>query len=492
MGAPPTKLTRSLFDNRVGRRMLILFMICALAPVLLGGLLSFAITETQLERQTHDNLRRATKAAGLWLYDRLLAVEDSIALVAGAAASGDGRQPLRSAGSGLTSRLLALSLLDASGAGQALLGPLIPRPYLDARQTAHLRDGRTVLQVGAGPGGRAQVLLLRQVDDGAQAGLLVAEPHPDFLWRMNEDSDTRFCITDSSGSFLHCPYPPAAELLGALHEARSQSMSGHLDHSEDSSGLHNHYWTLFLGGHFAADSWVVIAQHHTLSGGAAARKLFLTAFPAVLLLTVLLALLVSLVQIRRFTQPLNRLMAATRMIALGRLETRVDVNSGDEFETLGDSFNTMTDSLNETFSTLEGFSEIDRTILSASSPSDVLDAVAANVPELLRCERAAIISLSGRGSDGEVRICARDMPYARGQVPLSLDATSHAQTIERTASEVLCSASGDGATGEKAESREQRAESRAADRHCAFGCTNPRNTVIHRMRRSNSNDQFRM
>jgi signal transduction histidine kinase len=50
---------------------------------------------------------------------------------------------------------------------------------------------------------------------------------------------------------------------------------------------------------------------------------------------------------RSFINPILALMRGTTAVAAGRLQTRVDIRTGDEFEALGDSFNTMANRLIE-------------------------------------------------------------------------------------------------------------------------------------------------
>lgn len=64
-------------------------------------------------------------------------------------------------------------------------------------------------------------------------------------------------------------------------------------------------------------------------------------------LALLTMVAVGLVFGRRFIAPIFALKFATQQVAQGRLETRVDIATGDEFQDLGQSFNTMADRLVE-------------------------------------------------------------------------------------------------------------------------------------------------
>ena len=423
-----TGLQRLVFSSRVGRRILLMFLIGALVPVGLGGLLTFDITERQIEAQSHDTLRRSTKSAGLWLYDRLLAVEDVLHIIASSTAKpgaiADSYSQLSQ--TEFTSRLLALTVHKPHGTSKNVLGPTISKPRFSAQQQQHLDKGRTVLKVIAGPGGRAQITfsLQRQSDASTQPVLYTAEPHPDFIWRFNEDPNTTLCVTTRELSYLHCPQPLSDVSAERLLTAQEHAISGHLDHSDSSRDQHAYYWSLFLNGHFAAPSWVVLGRNGTSNGGAEIRDLFLTVFPGVLLLTVLLVLLLSLIQIRRFTEPLDRLTAATQRLGAGIFDTRIEIRSGDEFEQLGSAFNSMTDSLNETISTLKGFADIDQIILTASNEEEVLRAVASNLPTLTNCRYGALVTLPIDDRPGRIRLSSNQLPGLSEQEAVAIDSLS--------------------------------------------------------------------
>lgn len=92
--------------------------------------------------------------------------------------------------------------------------------------------------------------------------------------------------------------------------------------------------------------WTVMVEQATSEAFATARALQrqLTIAIAAALLTMLG---VGLVFGRRFIAPIFALKTATQQVAEGKLDTRVDIATGDEFQDLGLSFNTMADKLVE-------------------------------------------------------------------------------------------------------------------------------------------------
>jgi nitrogen fixation/metabolism regulation signal transduction histidine kinase len=77
------------------------------------------------------------------------------------------------------------------------------------------------------------------------------------------------------------------------------------------------------------------------------RQSFLYTFLLIYGVGVLLALLVSYFISTRMTQPIKKLISATKEIASGNLDYRIDVEQQDEFRTLADAFNQMVEELEQ-------------------------------------------------------------------------------------------------------------------------------------------------
>jgi signal transduction histidine kinase len=73
----------------------------------------------------------------------------------------------------------------------------------------------------------------------------------------------------------------------------------------------------------------------------------------VLLAGLVLATLVALFMVRRMVGPIRLLQAGTARIGAGNLDSRIDVRTGDELESLADQFNTMAGQLRQSYSGLE-------------------------------------------------------------------------------------------------------------------------------------------
>ena len=67
--------------SKLGRRMLVVFISCALLPVGTVALLSYTQVTRQLHEQTRTRLWYASKSMGMTLYERLLFLESSLGTI---------------------------------------------------------------------------------------------------------------------------------------------------------------------------------------------------------------------------------------------------------------------------------------------------------------------------------------------------------------------------------------------------------------------------
>ena len=334
------------FTSKVSWRTFVLFVCCALVPLSSLALLSLSEVSTELRTQTERRLRRASKAVGLELNKRLLALESVIGVPESQTpALGD---------EGLPRPFRGVVRVTAAGGLVPLSGQPITPPPLTREQLDHLSNGQAVLSIVANEGGPARFYLSRAlVPHRAGADLLHGEINPGYLWSMEGeaalDYATRVVVLDEAGRVLLTSLDPAAAARVA-RRARG-GPSGQFTWRDGDEEQFASYWSLFLRRRYLTPSWVVALTSPTRDTFAPIA-VFKRTFLLVALLSFLFVLLLSFGQIRRILHPLDRLHAATRRLALGRLDTRVQIASGDEFEDLANSFNQMAGQLGRQFDTL--------------------------------------------------------------------------------------------------------------------------------------------
>ena len=76
------KIDKSLFRSKLAQRIFLMFVACALLPIVGLFFLSFTQVTKQLYYQSHKRLKQSAKSHGLALYERLLFLEAEMQLFA--------------------------------------------------------------------------------------------------------------------------------------------------------------------------------------------------------------------------------------------------------------------------------------------------------------------------------------------------------------------------------------------------------------------------
>ncbi|MEZ4417355.1 MAG: HD domain-containing phosphohydrolase [Gemmatimonadota bacterium] len=380
---------RRFLTTRVARRLLTLFVLCALLPLSISLWLSYRHVTRELAAQGEERLSQAATAAGMSVIERLMAAESELALLAG-------QEGLRNPGSDAS---LTLRLLGGLAGGEEGSPPrwsvgerVAAFPELDDATRAFLDAGGTHLVL---PEGSRHPVLLRR--DPSGHGLLAAPVRADSMWATAQvysasEIGRALCVLDPSGEALACPHAVPAAVRQRALAVRSEPVSWQ-DGGEDSRGW---AWQIFLSGQFRAPAWVAIVSEPAAAALAPLHG-FTRAFVPTLLLALWSVLLLSNVQIRRTIDPLDRLKEGTRRIAHGDFESRVQVRTKDEFNDLAESFNTMADDLGRQFRTLEALHQLDRHALESRTLDHMLDGIAAPLAHAIPGADFSIMILNERG-----------------------------------------------------------------------------------------------
>ncbi|MEK7204340.1 MAG: HD domain-containing phosphohydrolase, partial [candidate division NC10 bacterium] len=155
------------------------------------------------------------------------------------------------------------------------------------------------------------------------------------------------------------------------------------------------YWSLFLRPRFHIPKWTVVLSESKAAVLAPVDE-FKKIFPLVILLALWVVLLLSVSQIRRSLVPLEKLQEGTTRVAQRDFETRVTVNSGDEFEDLAKSFNVMAGQLGRQFHALSTIAEIDQAILGTLDTGKIVDTLLSRMRDVFRCDGVAVTLLDAK------------------------------------------------------------------------------------------------
>lgn len=388
------KFDRTFLRSKAARRIFVMFVACALLPITVLAVISFTQVTQQLREQSRAQLRQASKAHGMSIFDRLKALEAEMVVIASKPGSGGGA--IRGAASsafGADSRdhFNGLTLVTDAGQHETFFGPVRIPLTLTAAERQHIEAGKTVVSSHSCSGGVPCVLMSRQFDPQLpKRGILVGEINSEYLWGADKLPPlTELCVLDQSNRVLFSSITPAPAFPEEVLREMARSTSGQFEWRYRNKAYFAQYWSAFLKPSFSVPKWTVVLSE---SRGDVLAPLahFQKTFPPVILLALWVVLLFSLIQIRRNLAPLEALREGTRRIANGDFETRVAIASGDEFQELATSFNTMSSRLGRQFQALTTVSEIDRAILSSWETVQIVETVLARLRDLVPYDGVSI------------------------------------------------------------------------------------------------------
>jgi len=143
------KIEPRFLRSKVGRRIVLLFILCALLPI--GGLavISFTQVTNQLNEQSRQRLREVSKSKGMDILERLTLLELALRMIASNLGTGS-TLPTQLSFQGpdedLTQRFKRMSMITDSGESTALLGGALELTrILSEEERRHLITGQSLL-----------------------------------------------------------------------------------------------------------------------------------------------------------------------------------------------------------------------------------------------------------------------------------------------------------------------------------------------------------
>jgi putative nucleotidyltransferase with HDIG domain len=391
----------SLLQSKVARRILAMFVLCALLPVCVLGGLSLWQVSRKLQNETYQAVRHASKNAAMSLLDALSVVSSDIITIADSQAlQGKGEWPKRASRSVYDqARLTALTFYDEEGRYNVLFGEPCPRPALSDRQRNHLASGKALIFFEKERSAPRIFIAIRTTTRGSVTGLLVGEASQAYLWQATLraiPAEMEASVLLKSKHILFSSLPFSQTMLIGEDANLFTKYSGQLQWSGQKETYLSGYWTANLGVPYLTENWVVMASQ-PLSTALSSLQRFTRLFLLVLLLMLLIVLLLSLVQIRKNLIPLARLKEGTQRVALGDLESPVKVQSGDEFEELANAFNSMSGHLKKQFDNLNQMGRMVRTILTSLDRTSIVESALNDIRTVVPSDCAVLLLLKANG-----------------------------------------------------------------------------------------------
>jgi diguanylate cyclase (GGDEF)-like protein len=398
--------------SRFGRRLLLLFIGCAITPIAVLAVLSWRHMTRHLERQSQERLHEANRVLGRAVFERLLLLEATLksipptVLARAAAASKPSldAEVSRAVVAGLdllaSKRFVALRFESDGGSSAPIFGQLDDAPSLSPEQRTTVQQGSTLMLTLHSASPSARIFLVRRVQRWEANGVLLGEVSPDYLWGTEgqgvPSAAVRLGVVDDSGHVLYGSLRRVADRELGAREPSAAEAADQLDLAVSSTRIEpeavTSYWPVTLSAVFGAPDWTLVLSEPRW---AVLRPMtdFAATFALVLGACTVLVSLLSVSQIRHSLAPLEQLQEGTRRIALRDFESRVTITSGDEFAELAESFNAMATRLGKQFKALATAADIDRAVLSATEAASIVRAVLARIGDVYPCSAASVILL---------------------------------------------------------------------------------------------------
>lgn len=353
--------------------MLIFFMLAAFLPVLFLAFLSYSESNGLLVKQAHTRLDAASNIYKTSIYDRLLLLNQALKEVSQHISGNTFSIEL---GMRFKDRFRHLVLRSSDNDVSTLIGTNdIKLEPFSASAMQHLLSGKSLLLSQQQDNEVKIFMVLAQQPPAQDSKFLIAEIVPDYLWG-NADTfvfDANLCVYSENNIRIFCMhsqhYPDIEEIKKHTHGVKGEFIW--LENNENHLA---NYHEIFLQAKFHTPRWLVVASQLEAEALDSLKRFNMIFWNSVIL-SILLIMLFSMIQIRRVLVPLEQLIEGTRRLGGHDFTTKVAITSSDEFGELASSFNIMSEKLGNQFETLAALSKIDREILSTLNIEKIADDV---------------------------------------------------------------------------------------------------------------------
>ena len=385
------KFQYQFLRSKVARRIVWLFFLSALVPIIATALLSYTYVSDLLIQQSQTQMRQAGKLYGMAVLERLLFIDDKLRNIALLINTKQELQPdeLRQYFGG---ELNTLALTGSDKKIDALfIDKLSPLKLPPLNQEDYLSNKANIFSMLASDGTRKIYMRISIGSLQTSGQSLVAEINQEYLWGDKDTLpfSTYLCVVENSDKILFCSHPAPEQLLQKLTIDAADTESRTIFWTYQNEKYLAVSWELFIKSRFNGPRWRIIASQRE-ADALMLINTFNKLYPLVIGLSLLVILLLSISQIRRSLVPLERLIEGTQRVTNREFDKPVVVESHDEFATLANSFNTMTARLGKQIHALTVLSEIDKLILTNPDIETVLQTILNRIPHIVPCEFISI------------------------------------------------------------------------------------------------------
>lgn len=385
--------------------MFLLFVGCALVPILVLAVVAYSSVNKTLHVQSESRLRDYSKSAVMGIWERLTFLDTELQIIASELrATAVPHFPRLSdlLGQDLAKRFRSVVVVSESSGTSVLHGLRIAVPTVEPAELEHMDAHRPLLKVVTDEDPHGRYLLVRWAEtiEGETVSLW-GEVDPRYLWwgptfentlpPMTEmqvlDADKRSELFSSLTSDTATP--------AAILQEVAEASQGNFFWSYNGSEYLAHYRVVNLRPVFFYPTMTIVMSE---AGEQLRLPLasFRRSFPTILLASLWIILLLSIGQIRRSMAPLQQLQSGTRQISEGKFDIALQVTSDDEFAELAESFNRMAASLNRQFHVLGSLNHLQQAVLSELDSERIVTTILEQFDRVLPCERVCVSVITSK------------------------------------------------------------------------------------------------
>lgn len=393
-----------ILRGTVAKRILGLFLFCALLPIGSLAVLSLWEMTGSLKEQTDRRLHHDSKNVNMAILQGLYSLQTELEVLALSpgglfrqSSEAPGKTPLPAR----DQHFLGLTLFREGSQADTLFGTPCPPPPRTEASRKHLADGKGYVFVQEVPGAPSRVYMAVSSDRRMPGErLLVGEIHPKYLGEIIESvmpSETDLAILDSTGAVFFRSRPLPAEVARRVGDELRRTHAGQFDWNGGGDSFLVNYRSIFMQGPYLSGNWTVVISQSRADAFAAVAT-FTRMFVLIVVLTLLVVSLLGIHQIRKKLDPLGKLREGTRKIGEGDFGDRIKIASGDEFEELAHSFNTMAERLGKEFHALTETGRIVRSVLTGLEKGKIVKTILSDFRTVVPCETVGISLIDPDGN----------------------------------------------------------------------------------------------
>ncbi len=386
----------NFLSSKVARRVTSQFLLSALIPILAIAILSFTYVSDLLVKNAQTQLRQSSKYYGVGLMDRILFIENKLKNISVSLQSSHVKSDFYR--KHFNNELNKLAYINSKGKIQMLFGDKIIIP--EAQKTTNSRSG-TQFYFKHNEDNRSSLFVSLKLSKLQLNGVgVIAEVNPNYLWGNNDalPYSTNICVLNNVQDVLFCSDKKTTSMLSSIKSAKTKHIASHFEWQHNGDNYLAASWSLYLKSLFNSQNWTIIssqAEYQALLP----IKTFTNIFPAIIFLSLLFTVLLSVSQIRRSLVPLEKLISGIRSVSNNDFSKKVEVGSDDEFQELANSFNTMTTKLSKQFNALTTLSNIDHLILTNPNLEHVISTILQRLHSIVTTDLVSITIIDSNNND---------------------------------------------------------------------------------------------